>query len=466
MRLVRVMVAAVAAFSCWTTARANGGGYDFGITFSGSLAPFQPAGTEHVRIDDEVLDVALGRDAATVTVRYTMVNTRPTPVRVRLGFPVEAVDPRTDGDYEADPEAFELSDARLEAIKQLQGYTVALDGARVAAAFETEPFARGAIPPFPGSDALKGIAGWMVSEVTFPPSRPVSLEIRYVAPHLGSVTYVSDDETISPLTFVYRLSTGAVWKGPIRRGRVTLRAAGPLADEVLIEAPEGRFTRAGDRWTWEFHDLEPTLEDDIRVQVVPGFDREPVYQEDDVVRGVQVYVRRKGSWAAGHQEFRATASSTLKPNKAHGFEAKNLADTAPDAPWCEGVSGDGVGQWVELRLARAAPLLGMEITPGFAMRGVSLQDREVRGEVPAAFTENGAPARIEVVLDGKHRFEAELESVPRAQLVPVLGYSKPVSKVRLTILGVRAGSKYTDTCISRVMLFDRLPAEPEHHGAR
>jgi hypothetical protein len=73
---------------------------------------------------------------------------------------------------------------------------------------------------------------------------------------------------------------------------------------------------------------------------------------------------------------------------------------------------------------------------------------------------------VEIVLNGEHRFMATLGDKPKAQLIPILGYAKPVSKLRITILEVFPGSRFTDTCISRVVLYDRLKEKPEIHHAR
>ncbi|WP_242393840.1 NADase-type glycan-binding domain-containing protein [Anaeromyxobacter oryzisoli] len=436
-------------------ALANGGGYAFGVTFTGAVSPFQASGTEHVRIVDEKLDVTLRRDAATVVVRYAMQNAANAPVRVRFGFPVEAVVGDEwggdGGDEITDPA--QRGEALRAAIQQLEGYAVTLEGKPVAARFEIEPFAGGKIPSFPGSDALKGVAGWMVSEVTFPVGAPVALEIRYTARYHGQGTFVSDDVSASALSFRYRLSTGAVWHGSIAKGTVTIRADGIAADEVEIESPRERFRRDGDRWRWTFQDLEPTLADDLTIHAVQGYDSQYVYDPEARARGIRGYLRRRGTWGEGHQRFEARASSTLAPNRKHGFGAEHLAEEASEVPWAEGAPGDGLGEWVELRPTRPAPLLALEITPGFA-------------SVPGLFKANGRPSRIEILLNGEHRFVATLGDSPTPQLVPVVGYAKAVSSVKITILEARPGARYPDTCISRVVLYDRLAHEPAHHGAR
>jgi hypothetical protein len=429
-------------------ALANGGGYSFGVTFTGSVAPFQASGTEHVRILEEKLDVDLRRTDASVAVRYTMKNVAGEPVRVRFGFPVEAR-PRDEdelgGDEPQSPE--QRRKDLLRAIQQLEGYAVTADGKPVRSEFQVEPFATGSVKAFPGSRTLQGIGGWMVSEVTFPAGAPVVLEIRYSADYMGELSFVSDDVNRSELSFVYRLSTGAVWSGPIGKGIVTLRADGIPADEVEVAAPRERFARNGDRWTWAFHDLEPTLADDITIRAIPGFfEKTGFYGESPLLSDSLAYLERAGKWGEGHQRFRAKASSTLAPAKDHGFGPEHLAERSPAAPWAEGVAGPGIGEWVELQATRPRPLLAIEIWPGFQS-----------AKRPERFRQNGRPARVEIVLDGEHRFTATLGDRPEGQLVPILGYSKPVSKVRIAILDVFPGTRFADTCISCTTASRRSP---------
>lgn len=441
-------------------ALANGGGYAFGVKLTGSVAPFQASGTEQVRILEENLDIVLRRMGASVTVRYAMKNLADVPVRVRFGFPVEAMS-QEDEDL-IDPNQMLEREQRHEklrrAVQQLRGYAVTADGAPVRSAFQIEPFATGKIAPFPGSEVLQDVGGWMVSEVTFPASATVRLEIRYAADYLGAVTYVSDDGRRSPSTFGYRLSTGAVWNGPIEKGTVSIRADGIPADEVEITAPRERFKRDGDRWTWAFEALEPTLADDIVIRAIPGSSdmaRSDLDEPDRKASGVRWYLEREGKWGMGHKLFRAKASSTLKPNREHRFGPEHLAELHPKAPWAEGVPGDGVGEWVELVSEKPAPLLALGITPGFHAF-----------EKPELFQANGRPSRVEILLNGERRFEATLGDRPERQLVPVLGYTKPVAKVRITIREVTPGSKWSDTCITDVVLYDRLDKKPEVRGNR
>lgn len=457
-------------------ASANGGGYRFGLEFTGSVAPFQATGTESVTILDEDLDIALGRRSAAVTVRYQMRNGTGQPVTVRFGFPVEVA--RGAEMYESPPKEDQgypayRREKQQELPQRLVDYTVSVAGAPVRSEFLVEPFATGKVKPFPGSEVLKNVAGWMVSEVTFPSEGELPVEIRYSAEYIREGYSVSEDLDAKPDTFVYRLSTGAVWKGPIAKGRVTLRADGIAADEVEIKAPRSRFKRSGDQWTWAFQDLEPTLADDITVYPAPGFQEVNDYAEEKL--GYLSFLGRSGLWGRSHQHFAARASSTLASDAGFTYGPEHLSEdpsrgvwtvdgqssgtgewrSVTKGNWCEGVPGPGAGEWIEVTPKRPAPMLGLSIAPGINSY-----------KQPALFKANGRPSRVEIVLNGEHRFAASLGDSPYAQFIPVLGYAKPVKTVRITMVEVRPGERYQDACISQVILYDRLPKKPELRGAR
>ena len=433
---------------------ANGGGYAFGVDFTGSVAPFQAAGTENVQITVEKLDIALGRTDAGVVVKYEMMNFSSEPVRVRFGFPVEAIQSDNLGVEDGPGAPGQYSRNQAKFYQQLHGYTVTMDGAPLKAQLLIEPFSTGKVKAFPGSAALKNIAAWMVSEATFPPNRVVAFEIRYHADYMGEEVFVSDDDTWPTLKFVYRLSTGAVWRGLIGEGSVTVRTDGIAPEEVDVAAPKKRFVRDGDHWTWSFQNLEPKLADDITIYPMPGYKSFPD-QRDYARSWEHWFIERQEKWAWSHQNFTARASSTLAPSKVHNYGPENLATPGSQVPWAEGVAGHGIGEWVELTAVKPSPLLAIGILPGFATSG-----RE------DLFAANGRPSKVEILLNGEHRFVAALGDRAKVQLIPIIGYAKPVSTIRITIREVYPGTRYEDTCIMSVSLYDRLNAEPDIHPAR
>ncbi|MFL5301268.1 MAG: NADase-type glycan-binding domain-containing protein [Anaeromyxobacteraceae bacterium] len=239
----------------------------------------------------------------------------------------------------------------------------------------------------------------------------------------------------------------------VAKGTVTIAADGIPADEVEIVAPRDRFVRDGERWVWSFQDLEPTLADDITVHPIPGFLEVSRYGGSG--GHASTFLERAGKWGAGHRAYKVRASSTLAPTRAHAYGAEHVQQPRATGPWAEGVPGLGVGEWLEVVPSGRAPLLALSIVPGFRS-----------DERPELFAANARPSRVEILLNEEHRFVATLGDKPVEQLIPVLGYSKPVSKLRITILEARPGTKYQDTSISSVVLYDRLNQKPDMRGAR
>ena len=462
-RWIQILLCGFVLLTPMENLQANGGGYTYGVKFTGSLAPFQASGTRHVWILDEQLAIVLRRTEAVVTVHYTMQNLSGQPKRVKFGFPVEAT--QDDGELSDEPTQesgsvpMSLSEAKrrdlLQAIQQLKGYAVLMDGRPVQSKFFVEPFSTGKIEPFPGSKVLKNIAGWMVSEVTFPASSKTTLEIRYSADYLGDETYVSDDDYFSPRSFVYRLSTGAVWNGPIEKGHITVQLDGIPAAEVEIAKPRERFKHHGDQWVWDFRNLNPTLADDITIKPIPGYYEHFRQEGSEANPPFLSYIQRSGKWGEGHQRFKATASSTLAPTHGHTFGPEHLAEWGSELPWAEGVKGPGIGEWIEIRPTKPHPLLALGFYPGFQ----SSSKRNL-------FKENGRPARVEIQLNNEFNFMATLGDKPEAQIVPILGYTKPVQNIRITLKEVYPGTKFEDTCVSKLVLYDLLRKKPVVQACR
>ena len=73
------------------SASGNGGGYQYGVEFTGAVAPFEPTGVENVQILDEKLNIVIHDDEAEVEVNYVMRNLGKGSELVTFGFPIEAM---------------------------------------------------------------------------------------------------------------------------------------------------------------------------------------------------------------------------------------------------------------------------------------------------------------------------------------------------------------------------------------
>lgn len=433
--------------AAWLTAEwvlANGGGYSHrGVSETGTIVGFEPSDTEKVRILDEQLNIAVTRDEARVHVRYILKNTSKQRANVRFSFPVEELsepDPFEEPAATPDPK----SKAKAKPL-YCRDYRVDLAGKALAATFEPEP------KDAPADPRLTGIKGWMISKMSLDPGEEKTMNITYHGDYPFSDYSVSDDGSVSAKNFKYRFSTGACWDGPIEHGTVVIKQEGVNPDEIKFLKPANRFHKSGDHWEWTFENLKPTLADDLNVEVSP---RESYFHGSPASGAhpeVTRFLERDGKWSALHHNYRVTASSTLPPQGHSTYSAENIKSW--DAPWSEGAPGNGVGEWLELTPEVPKPLLSIRITPGYA------SSKEL-------FKANPRPKRLEILLNGEHSFETTLADSETLQTVPVIGYAKPVRKIRLIIKDVYPGSRFEDCCISMVALETALSKKPQIHPSR
>jgi hypothetical protein len=425
---------------------ANGGGYfRGGVERAGDLAGFEPKATEHIRMLDEKLTVTLGPKHADVDVRYLLRNETSNKVAARFGFPVEELlDNPLDEGGEADPKKSTRGDGKL---KYCRNYVITAGGKVVAATWQGEEKAT-------GDKRLRGIAGWLVSQVTFAPNEEIPVHISFQSGYPSEEWSVSDDSFTGAAVFRYRLSTAACWAGTIGTGSITLRSRGTSTDPKVLK-PVNRFRRAGSDWVWNFENLEPAMDDDFEVEVIPAVKsymrRTDRGQADK--QNFATYIERGSAWTMVHSNYRVKASSTLPPEGTHKYDAANVRDYWADVIWSEGAKGPGTGEWLELEPIEPKPLTAISIYPGCR-------------KSDALFLANARPKKISVELNGEHRFTVDVPDSKDEFEFPVTGYTQPVSKVRLTFREVWPGKRYEDLCVSGVLLHVRLARKPAIQQAR
>lgn len=417
----------------------NGGGYiRGGVERAGDVTLFEPEETEKIRIVDEKLTVDLGAGAAEVEVRYLMRNETDKKVKVKFGFPVEE---SFDRNEYAPPE--EQKSARKTELKYCQNYAIAASGEPVISKWQEETK--------PSTDKqFHGIAGWLVSQITFEAGeeKPVLIRFRSIYPlHEWSMSSrVSSGNSL----FKYRLSTAAVWAGPIGTGKITLRPAGIPADDLKVIKPVNRFKKSGDNWVWDFKDLEPTLADDIEIETQPVVRSSPASESNGA--GSQ-FVSRGDRWSMSHVNYQVTASSTLPSSGGHSYDAAKVKNGGRGDVWSEGVDGPGVGEWLEIKPEVAKPLDFIEMEPGY------YKDDEL-------FRANARPKKVRVDLNGGHSFTALVSDDRAISWIPIRGYDQPVKTIRLTFLEVWPGEKFEDLCVSGIRLHVRLDKKPKLEPSR
>jgi len=430
----------------------NGGGYiTGGVRATGGVVGFEPVATGHVRILDETLVIRAGRDSATVEVRYLMRNMTDKRVRVRFGFPIE--ESSADSPYRAvgDP-----APASHKSPLYCKNYQIAARGKPLRVRWQAEENPE-------GDRRFNGLSGWNISEITFAKGEEVPVTIRFESEYPGGHHFVSETSTTSAGIFRYRLSTAACWHGTIAEGRVIIEPDGIDPADIRVIKPVNRFKREGDRWIWNFKDLEPTLDDDLEIECRPEvnvFGEQPLVREGRERLPMHLYaefIDRGGRWSMLHSNYTARASSTLAPQGETRYDANNIRDRWAARPWSEGAPGHGAGEWLEITPAAAKPLIDIRIRPGYQGR----EDDEMH-----LFKANARPKRVRMELNGEHKFDVELLDEADEVVIPVRGYDKPVRKIRMTFTEVYPGERHEDLCVTSVRLHARLDREPKLRPTR
>ena len=135
-----------------------------------------------------------------------------------------------------------------------------------------------------------------------------------------------------------------------------------------------------------------------------------------------------------------SASSELAAQGSATYGAKNMDDDDHKTAWVEGVSGPGIGEWVQFTYASYEPMW----TCGDFVIVNGYQKSE------KAFTENGRVKAFDLLVDGKKKAVLHLEDQPGQQ-----AFRLPVSigdTVRLVISDVYPGSLHEDTAITEMWL--------------
>ncbi|TAG10794.1 MAG: DUF4424 domain-containing protein [Verrucomicrobia bacterium] len=415
---------------------ANGGGYfRGGVEQLGDISGFEPQQTEHIRILDEKLAVALGPRSADVEVRYLMRNETDQKVKVRFGFPVEESFDSEMGDVEPD--------ASAKVHKQLiycQNYAITASGKEIAATWQEEKNAT-------NERQFKGIAGWLISEITFTAGEEKSVMIKFVSSYPSESWSVSDDTSKNASLFRYRLSSAACWAGTIGTGRITLKPVGIDPKELKVLKPVNRFKKEGDSWVWNFENLEPTLADDLEIEAQPEI---RTYAR---THNEGTYVERGGVWLISHINYQIKASSFLPPAGDLSYEPEKVKNLWGQDAWSEGAKGSGIGEWLEITPEVPKPLNAIEIEPGMT------KDEKL-------FKANARPKNILVELNGEKRFNAQIPDSRDVHRILIHDYTKPVKKIRLTFEEVWPGSQFEDLCVSGIRLQAKLDKKPKIEAAR
>lgn len=126
------------------------------------------------------------------------------------------------------------------------------------------------------------------------------------------------------------------------------------------------------------------------------------------------------------------------------YNPERAFDFNRETAWVEGVSGDGIGEWIAVQSEHEQPLSGIEILNGFA------KSRQT-------YFNNNRVKKILIEFSDGTSINAELEDGSDMEL-QVIEFGREIitGSLKLTVLDIYPGEKYKDTCISEIRVFQRI----------
>ena len=130
----------------------------------------------------------------------------------------------------------------------------------------------------------------------------------------------------------------------------------------------------------------------------------------------------------------AVASSVLPPSRVAQYEPEMTLDGSGGTAWVEAAPGQGIGEWIELRLGSIRQVRSLEISNGY--------------NKGARYQENGRIRSVTAHFSGGETRTFTLEDHPGPQSVEVGDVR--TSTVRLVINTTYAGTRWEDTALGDI----------------
>jgi hypothetical protein len=193
----------------------------------------------------------------------------------------------------------------------------------------------------------------------------------------------------------------------------------------------------------------------VKYQDLPEEDKEILKNCDEVEVGYWGTDNGMGcSWYCGGGPKKVTASSFLKSQGENTYEAENAHDLNYKNAWVEGVSGYGIGEFLEYHFAAQSPRINL----------IKVANGYVKSE--AAWKNNSRVKKLKMYVDdqpyailnlldirGEQRFEVPPIGRPRDEKGNIAETEDWT--IKFEILEIYKGDKYEDVVISEIF-FDGL----------
>lgn len=149
----------------------------------------------------------------------------------------------------------------------------------------------------------------------------------------------------------------------------------------------------------------------------------------------------------------AKASSELPADRLGSYGAGSAIDGSLSTPWCEGASGSGISEWIELTFPGPVEVTGVGVDIGY--------DREAddTGRSERLFTDNHRLKQASFVFSDEQQAMIVFEDIRGMQKLDLEGApGGPIitTGIRLIIDDVYRGARFEDTCIAEIEVWGRV----------
>lgn len=133
-------------------------------------------------------------------------------------------------------------------------------------------------------------------------------------------------------------------------------------------------------------------------------------------------------------------SSVLSSQGKNSYRTRNLTDDNRSTAWVEGKKGDGIGEWLVVDFGAATTATAIELRNGYTKND-------------DIYRKNNRVRDLEIVTSSGETRRVTLADSGAYQRIDLSGFDE-MEWLQLRILSVYPGSKYTDTAISELRIFN------------
>lgn len=284
---------------------------------------------------------------------------------------------------------------------------------------------------------VSGITHWLVAQVPNKPGTHV-LTFQFSVPYTQDIRITPAPEVrMGEPRLTLLTSPVMTWTGGTPKAVVNVYSSemanhsvklDPSADaRSIVTTPKGVYT-----WSLLGTDGRPYAPS---IVLTPG----PSWTLDK-----DGHVTIRGEKGALTDQYDITASSSLdKDPYGNPCSPDNLKHG--QGYWAEGVSGDGQGETLEVKLKKPGRLLGIMLESGISPVTLPENDTEARRHPNIAYSMFSRPKKVRVTLNGDYTFDATLRDDWTPQVVIPPYYRPPVHTIQIRIDSVYPGTGTSDT---------------------